>query len=396
MLSEKSTAVVRATLPAIGAAIGDITPVFYRRMFAAHPELLRDLFNRGNQANGTQSRALAGSIAVFATMLLEHPDRRPDAMLARIAHKHAALGITADQYTIVHRHLFDAIAEVLGEAVTPEVAEAWDEVYWLMAGALIAMEARLYAASGLGDGDVWRPWKVVGRTEETAEVATFVLRPADGGPVPPFRPGQYVSVQVALPDGARQIRQYSLSCAPDGDDRRISVKRVGGDPAGEVSNRLHENVREGDVLTVGAPFGDVALDDGDDPVLLASAGIGCTPMVSMLAHLAATGSPRRTTVVHGDRTESSHAFREQTEQLTAKLPDAALHVWYERPEGEWPAERTGLVDLSGVEIPEGVRAYLCGPVPFMRSVRTQLLERGVPASRIHYESFGPDLGLDVG
>src|SRR4051812_46615768 len=143
MLSDQSALVVRASLPAVGGAIEEISSLFYRRMFDAHPELLTDLFNRGNQANGTQSRALAGSICVFAGMLLEHPDRRPDEMLARIAHKHASLGITADRYPVVQRYLFGAIAEVLGDAVTPEVAAAWDEVYWLMASALIALESRL-------------------------------------------------------------------------------------------------------------------------------------------------------------------------------------------------------------------------------------------------------------
>src|SRR4051812_18381744 len=108
MLSEKSAAVVGATLPLVGASVDEITSVFYRRMFEAHPELLRDLFNRGNQANGTQSRALAGSIAGFATMLVHDLDCRPDQLLARIAHKHASLGITARQYTIVHHHLFEA------------------------------------------------------------------------------------------------------------------------------------------------------------------------------------------------------------------------------------------------------------------------------------------------
>lgn len=144
MLSAQSTPVVRATLPAVGAAIGDITELFYRNLFAARPELLHDVFNRGNQASGEQQKALAGSIAAFAGMLLEEPDARPDAMLARIAHKHASLGIASDQYKTVHRHLFAAIAEVLGDAVTDEVASAWDEVYWLMANALIAVEARLY------------------------------------------------------------------------------------------------------------------------------------------------------------------------------------------------------------------------------------------------------------
>ena len=131
MLSATSTEVVKATLPAIGAAIGDITPQFYSKMFAAHPELLRDTFNRGNQAVGDQPKALAGSIARYATLLVADDAPQPIELLSRIAHKHASLGITEAQYAIVHEHLFAAIVEVLGEAVTPEVAAAWDEVYWL-------------------------------------------------------------------------------------------------------------------------------------------------------------------------------------------------------------------------------------------------------------------------
>ncbi|MFF2045717.1 globin domain-containing protein [Kitasatospora sp. NPDC058170] len=400
MLSAKSAEVVEATLPAVGAAIGDITPLFYDKLFAAHPELLRDLFNRGNQANGTQRQALAGSIAVFASALIAHPDQRPDAMLARIAHKHVSVGISADQYRIVHEHLFAAIVEVLGEAVTPEVAAAWDEVYWLMANALIAIEDRLRAEAAAGQhsadpADLWRPYTVVARYQETDEVATFLVRPADGGPVPPARPGQYVSVRTTLADGARQIRQYSLSGCPDG-ALQFSVKRAAGSgdaPAGEVSTHLHNHLQAGGVLELTPPLGDVALADGDGPVLLASAGIGNTPMTAMLAHLAADGSARPVVAVHGDRDQLAHAFRAELAQLTAKLPDATAHVFYERPLGDWPAERTGLVDLSTVAVPPGTTAYLCGPLPFLRSVRTQLLAAGVPAADIHYEVFGPDLWL---
>ncbi|MFD7070986.1 globin domain-containing protein [Streptomyces sp. NPDC059913] len=395
MLSETSTATVRATLPAVGAAIGDIADLFYRKLFEAHPELLRDLFNRGNQASGAQRQALAGSIAAFATHLVEHPDTRPDVMLGRIAHKHASLGVTAAQYEIVHTHLFAAIAEVLGDAVTPEVAAAWDEVYWLMANALISIEERLYAQQGVVAGDVWRDWEVVSRVEETDDVATFRIRPADGAPAPDFRPGQYVSVQVELADGAHQIRQYSLSSAPGSEVRSLTVKRVrgAGAPDGEVSNHLHAAVAAGDTLRVSAPYGDLVLDASDAPVLLASAGIGCTPMLSMLEHLAATGHTAPVTVVHGDRSPATHALRVDHDRLTAKLPDAAAHFWYETPEPGHPADRTGRVDLSGLDIAPGTRAYLCGPLPFMRSVRTQLLAEGVPASDIHYEVFGPDMWL---
>ncbi|MEU8833196.1 globin domain-containing protein [Streptomyces sp900116325] len=393
MLSEPSTATVRATLPVVGAAIGDIADLFYRKLFDAHPELLRDLFNRGNQASGAQRQALAGSIAAFASQLVAHPDTRPDVMLGRIAHKHASLGVTAAQYDVVHTHLFAAIAEVLGDAVTPEIAAAWDEVYWLMANALIAIEDRLYAQQGVAAGDVWRAWEVTARIEETADVATFQLRPADGAPAPAFRPGQYVSVQVELADGARQIRQYSLSSAPDSPVRSITVKRVhgGGSPDGEVSAHLHAHTRAGDRLRVSAPYGDLVLDGVDAPLLLASAGIGCTPMLSMLDHLAATGHSAPVTVVHGDRSPADHALRTDHERLTGKLPDAAAHFWYENPEPGHAADRTGLVDLSGLTVPAGTHAYLCGPLPFMRAVRAQLLAKGVPAADIHYEVFGPDL-----
>ncbi|GAA0446942.1 globin domain-containing protein [Streptomyces sp. NPDC046215] len=392
MLSHRSTEIVRATLPAVGGAIGEITPLFYDKLFADRPELLRDLFNRGNQAAGSQQQALAGAVAAFATALVEHPETRPDAMLARIAHKHASLGIAAEQYPLVQRHLFAAIAEVLGEAVTPEVAAAWDEVYWLMANALIALEARLYERAGAPDGDTRFPCAVVGRLAETAEVTTFLVRPLDGRPLPAARPGQYVSVQVELPDGARQIRQYSLSGWHD-DALQFSVKRVSGDRAGEVSGHLHDRVRVGDTLLVSAPFGNVTLDGGDSPVLLASAGIGCTPMIGMLSHLAATGSTRRVVSVHADRSESSHAFRADLDRLTAKLPDAVAHVWYERPEAPRPADRTGFADLTLIDVPAGTVAYLCGPLPFLRATRAQLLASGVRAADIHYEVFGPDLWL---
>ncbi|MFI0538070.1 globin domain-containing protein [Streptomyces sp. WSLK1-3] len=395
MLSERSIPVVRATLPVVGAAIGEITEVFYTRLFDDRPELLRDLFNRGNQANGDQQKALAGSIAAFATLLVEHPESRPDAMLARIAHKHASLGISSDQYKLVHQHLFGAIVEVLGDAVTPEVAAAWDEVYWLMANALIALEARLYQESGTPEGGTRRRMEIVGRHEETPDTVSFLLRPTDGTPAGTFRPGQYVSVQAELPDGARQIRQYSLSGAPADPAWRITVKRVraGADPAGEVSSWLHEHAHPGDTLSVSAPFGDLVLPEQEGPLLLASAGIGITPMLSMLHHLAATDPARPVTVLHAERTPADHAHHEEQRRLVEALPNARLHLWYEELTETGREATAGRTDVTALDLPEGVTAYLCGPLPFMRAVRGDLLRLGLPAHAVHYEVFGPDLWL---
>jgi len=242
----------------------------------------------------------------------------------------------------------------------------------------------------------------------TADVASFLLRPAGGGKPQPFQAGQYVSVQVELPDGARQIRQYSLTSAPDAMVRQISVKRERGadtSPAGEVSNHLHDTVRVGQVLRISAPFGDLVLDAAasgageaagsaeaqERPLLLASAGIGVTPMVSILAELVRRDHAAPVLVVHADRSPDTHALRSDQEILAAKLANSRRLYWYETDAGE--SGRAGLADLTDVEIPAGTAAFLCGPLPFMRSVREQLLAKGVPAADIHYEVFGPDLWL---
>lgn len=395
MLSTESAATVRATLPVVSEALDTITARFYETMLGDRPELLDGLFNRGNQASGEQRRALAGSIAAFASLLLERPDERPDALLSRIAHKHVSLGVTEDQYVIVHKYLFGAIAHTLGEAATPDVVSAWDEVYWLMAGALIALEARLYTEQGHGGHDVWHPWRVAERREQTSDTVSLTLEPADDTPVPAFLPGQYVSVRVRMPDGVRQARQYSLT-GGEGRNRRITVKRVREEdpiPDGEVSTLLHDTVVPGDTLMVSLPAGDVTLREGAHPVVLASAGIGCTPMVAMLRHLVEQGGDREVLVLHADRAPHTHAHRAEVRELVEALPNATLRTWYESGAPEDGRSERGLMDLDGVEIPEGAEAYLCGPLPFMRGVRTRLLQAGVPARLIRYEVFGPDLWL---
>jgi nitric oxide dioxygenase len=386
--------VIEATLPVVADNIEEIASRFYRHLFEAHPELFDGVFNRGNQAERTQQMALAGSVAVFASSLVKVPEQMPEHLLSRIAHKHASLGITPAQYDVVHEHLFWAIVDVLGDAVTPEVAAAWDEVYWLMAYALINQERGLYSARGVRPETVWREWEVAERIEETDEVVTFRLRRTDDHVVKTSLPGQYVTVQVPMPDGVRQPRQYSLTRADDGEHRQFSVKRVrgGGKPDGEVSNRLCDSVQVGDRLTLSLPFGDVVLDDSR-PVVFVSAGIGITPMAGMLSHLVQAGSRLPVTLLHADVAESAFALRHQVLDDVAALPGATAHVWYERgAHSSLPVEvHGGMMDLDDVKLPEGAGYYLCGPLPFMKAVRSALLERGVPARDIQYEVFGPDL-----
>ena len=398
MLSDKSRPVIQATLPVVGAHIQEIAEHFYKHMFSIHPELLDGTFNRGNQADGKQQLALAGSVAAFATALVKTPHHLPENLLSRIAHKHASLSIQPEQYQIVHDSLMWAVADVLGDAVTPDIAAAWDEVYWLMAYTLIHVERGLYGARGVRPQTVWRQWEVEEKIQETDDVVTFVVKRIDDHLVKPSLPGQYITVQVTLPDGTRQPRQYSLSGADQGERRQFTVKRVdatAGKPDGEVSTLLHTKVKVGDLLTISVPFGALVLDDySGRPMVFVSAGIGITPMAGMLSHLAAAGSHLPIMLLHADHDENAFALRGQVLNDIAALPKASIYVWYEQgAESQLPVQGVfpGTMDLSQVRLPDNAVYHLCGPVPFMQEVRSALIGRGVPPRDIQYEVFGPDL-----
>ncbi|WP_427016342.1 globin domain-containing protein [Pseudarthrobacter sp. P1] len=393
MLSEKSRPTIEATLPLVGARLGAITPNFYRRLFAAHPELLDGLFSRANQNNGEQQKALAGSIAAFAGALVANPDLVPEAMLSRIANKHTSLGITADQYQIVYTHLFAAIAEELADVITAEIAEAWTEVYWLMANALIAIEQGLYARQA--NDKMWTPWTVVEKNPAGTGSMTFVLEPADDTPATAALPGQFVTVKVALSDGLRQCRQYTLSADAESTGRRVFTTKL--DDGGEVSPALHRSVAVGDVLELSNPYGDVTLDDGDGPLVFATAGIGCTPSASALRSLAGKDSDREVMVLHAEKNLAAWALREQMSADIRSLDGASLRLWLEEPAldpQETPGSlHHGFMSLQDLQLPAGASVYVCGPLPFMKKIRSEALGAGIPAANIHYEVFGPDLWL---
>ena len=384
-LTPGNAEIIKQTLPLVGANITKITPIFYEKMFAAHPELIADTFNRGNQKSGEQQKALAASIATFAAMLVDDNAPDPVDMLSRIGHKHVSLGIVEDQYPIVHDNLFAAIVEVLGEdVVTPEVAAAWDEVYWLMAKVLIDYERELYRSAGVADGEVFTTAEIITRKQLPAEAMEFTLRPDEmTEKFMDALPGQYTSIGVRLPDGARQLRQYSLVDV----DKETGCIRIAVQRDGEVSSFLMDFLSDGDRVDATLPAGDLVLDDSSAPVVLVSQGIGSTPMVGMLSALAAAKSERQVVVLHADSSDQEHAQRDLQESLSAQI-GATYNLFY-RESGQ----RMNLGELmnEGV-LPTGAHWYLCGGTSFLQDIREQIAdgEQALAPEKVAFELFSPN------
>jgi nitric oxide dioxygenase len=392
MLSQASRPYIDASVPVLRQHGLTITRRFYDAMFAAHPELKR-IFNLGNQASGAQQQSLAAALFAYAANIDNADALAPVA--SRIAHKHASIGITAEHYPIVAAHLLAAIAEVLGDAATPALLSAWEEAYWLLARQLIAAETQLNHAAGVSAGQM-RTLCVSEVRPEADDVLSVYLRTDEGGSPGHFQPGQYVSVAVDFPDGGRQIRQYSLSDAPERDWWRLTIKReaAGAEtPAGQVSNWLHQTLQPGSRLAVGQPFGDFTPDLGAaTPVVLLSAGVGITPMISILNTLAARDSQRPVVFGHACRSATHHALQADLALARLHLPNLVERVFYEMANDSHPTRLVGRLALDRLgPLPANADYWLCGPLGFMREQWLALIEHGIDASRIRRELFGPEM-----
>ncbi len=322
-----------------------------------------------------------------------------------IAQKHCSLGIQADHYPIVGKHLLAAIQDVLGDAATDEVSTAWANAYGFLAEIFIGREREIYAEQAAAAGG-WNGFRefVVERKEVESEVVTsFYLRPRDGGPLPPFKPGQYITVKIEHPTLPTSPRNYSLSDRPGLGHFRISVKRepslTPAAPAGVVSNYLHDEVREGDTLQIGPPCGEFTIDPADAtdrPIVLLSGGIGITPLIAMLKELAHRRVERPVYFMHAARNSRHHALADEVRQIAVERPNVRTHFRYDTPWSDDTQQQrcdsAGLVDGEFLRewLPTNdAEFYFCGPKPFMTNIYRGLKEWEVDDSRIHFEFFGP-------
>ena len=239
----------------------------------------------------------------------------------------------------------------------------------------------------------FRQMTVASIQKESDGVTSFTMMPADGGTLPIAHPGQYVVLRLQV-DRAKPpvIRSYSLSDLPSASHFRISVK---SESHGIGSSFLASGVRRGDVLEVSAPRGSFTLRSGEDPVVLLSAGIGATPVMSMLHQLAAERTQREVWWIYGARNQANHPFAQESFSLLQQLQRTRSCIVYSRPtlndEPGADFDIQGHIEVDLLEklgVPTKADFYLCGPSSFLKDIREGLLRWGVPAESVHTETFG--------
>ena len=256
----------------------------------------------------------------------------------------------------------------------------------------------------------WRDFKIVKKESESKEITSFYLQPVDGKEIPDFKPGQYLTIKLDIPDQSQPIiRTYSLSDYPDSKDYyRLSIKREGSPknldvPPGIASNFMHDRISQGSIIPCKPPKGKFYLEVNNPvPAVLISNGVGITPMISMAKACAKENPKRHIWFIHGARNGEYHACREQMNGIKASYPNLQLHYCYSRPnaddEGKYHTQGYANKQLLATKIiPEIKQAhngssdaeyFLCGSPAFMDSIQAGLKELDVPEDRVYFESFG--------
>jgi ferredoxin-NADP reductase/MOSC domain-containing protein YiiM len=259
----------------------------------------------------------------------------------------------------------------------------------------------------------FRAMRVTGLDQVTDLVTSVHLRPTDGSAPPTFLPGQYLTIRLAGAGEPAPVRSYSLS-APAADGYRINVKR---EPQGVASTYIGTKLAVGDDVQVAAPRGEFVLSDGDEPVVLLSAGIGVTPVLAMLHALAAAHSTRSVWWLHTTRGPTSHALADEASRLLESLSAGHCRIFYTAAEAATPQEPDGPDTPDGPRTPDGpsviyghldrarlttlalpidASAYVCGPIGFMDAMTTALADLGLSPTRIHTEVFASLSAINPG
>lgn len=266
----------------------------------------------------------------------------------------------------------------------------------LLTGNWAEADARLQAQAL---GNQWRPLRVAKIEAESRHIRSIYLEPVDGAGLPVFLAGQHLPLRFTL-DGEVHIRTYSLSSAPSDGFYRISVKREG-----LISSHLHQQIQVGDVLEARAPQGHFTVAPlARRPLVLLAAGVGITPLLSMLREVVYQGLRTRgirpTLLLQSSRSLADQPFRQELDRLLERSGEAVRVLrLLSQPEADAREgedfDLTGRIDgaalrnLLDVDDFDEIDFVLCGPGGFTQGLYDSLRELDVRDAQIHAETFGP-------
>lgn len=387
-ISTKSLEILRATGPLVAEHSKKITDTFYpNHLFKNYPVVLQ-YFNPVNQLMGKQSAALGGAVAGFGCNIDNLSVLEP--AFDTIALKHCALDVKPELYPAVRDSLLGACVEVLGDAITPEVAEAWSEGIDELAAILIELENEVYAKASarVGGFKGEKEFVVTKRTEIAKDAMEFQFQPKgeNNETIFEYTPGQFLTIRAP---GVLAPRHYTVTSKPNHDNfLSCCIKKVASPrnmdeiPAGEMSSHVHASLQEGDIVKLTTPYGEFVPHVEQHPAVLFSAGIGITPMSSFVRYFQDKGV--KVTSVHIDRSADYHAYIDRFTEVDEK-------VWIYTDVDSRPTMPSVVSNVVSRQDDGNAVYYICGPPTFMQETRQSLLENGVGDDQVRLEAFGPAL-----
>ena len=328
-----------------------------------------------------QPQALATSCIAYATNITDlSPLLVPGGPVAAICNRHVALAIHPMQYVVVHANLMEAIGDILGEIVTPEIAAAWSEAVLFLGKAMIDTEESIYQMIEQREGgwSGFAEFEVSEINDLTDSVKQVSFKPPADSPLAgknfAFTAGQYLSLQIDIDgDGLTAPRHYTTTSPIGADYLQCTIKKLS---RGKLSTYVHENLKVGDKVTLSAPVGVFTAPEEPTPAVLLSAGIGVTPMVNLKRSLGDSVK----LVVHVDRSADAHPYKDFFEGTESLFKYTSVSG---RPAAEDLAAET--IEKAGTDND----FFICGPEKWMDDVQQALLAKG--AKKVICEVFGSQL-----
>mmetsp|Transcript_14049 Transcript_14049/g.29676 ORF Transcript_14049/g.29676 Transcript_14049/m.29676 type:complete len:455 (+) Transcript_14049:197-1561(+) len=385
-ISPSNIDLIVATAPVVAPRMLDITKCFYTNVLGKHPELLQ-FFNPAHNVpvSDHQPKALAASVVAYATNITDlSPLLVPGGAVEAICNRHVALSLYPMQYVVVHENLMNAIGEILGDIVTPEIAGAWSEAVLFLAKVFIDKEEAIYKKIEEREGgwSGFAEFEVSKIKDMTADglVKQVSFKPPAGSPLEgknfDFTAGQYISLQIDIDgDGRTAPRHYTCTSPVGADYLQCTIKKNRG---GKMSTYVHEYLEVGHKVTLATPVGVFTAPETPTPAVLMSAGIGVTPMVNLQRNLGENVK----LVVNVCRSEENHAYKEFFEEAGSDTLFKYTSLTG-RPTANELAQET--IDKAGTDN----EFYVCGPEFWMSDIQDALVSKG--AKKVICEVFGSQL-----